>query len=110
MRSSSQQVRRRVLPDAAEAVGVEEGLVAENREIFGLSLGDEHSIERVLVRTGKESGANSVLDGNGKELKAFAFKMACESCHQAGCRRKFAEADFASKLPTRGGTDAADVL
>src|SRR5260370_23306948 len=110
MRSSSKEVGRRVLPEAAEAAGVEEGFVAEEREIFGLSLGDEHSMERVLVRTGKESGANAVLDGNGKELKSFALKMACEICPQAGCRGKFAEADFGGKLPSRGGADDEDVL
>src|SRR3989442_12950407 len=101
MRSSSQQVRRRVLPDAAEAVGVEEGFVAENREIFGLSLGDEHSIERVLVRTGQESRANAVLGGNGKELKAFAVKMAYGICHKAGCCGRFAEAGFGVNVPIR---------
>src|SRR6266478_8253311 len=110
VRSSSQQVRRRVLPDAAEAVGLEEGFVADNREIFGLGLGDEHSIERVLVRTGKESRANAVLDGNGKELKAFTFKMACEICHQAGCCGKFAEAHFGGNLPSRSGADDEDVF
>ena len=110
MRSSGQQVQKRVLPDAAEAVGVEEGFVADNREIFGLSLGDEHSIERVFVRTGKESRANAVLDGNGKELKAFALKMACEIGHQAGCRGKFAEAHFGGNLPSRSGADDKDVL
>src|SRR6266566_3618333 len=99
MRSSGQQVQRRVLPDAAEAVGVEEGFVGDNREILGLSLGDEHSIERVFVRTGKESRANAVLDGNGKELKAFALKVACEIGHQGGCRGKFAEADFGGNFP-----------
>lgn len=53
-------IAQRSIPEAAEFVGVEDGVVAEDRKILGLGLGDEHAVEGILVRAGEESGAGGV--------------------------------------------------
>ena len=59
----------RSIPEAAEFVGVEDGVVAEDGKVFGLGLGDEHAIEGILVRAGEEPGACGVRAGDRKRFE-----------------------------------------
>ena len=48
-------------PKASQAIAFERCFITDDRNIFGLSLGDEHTVKWVLVRAGQESSPNSVL-------------------------------------------------
>jgi hypothetical protein len=78
------------LPNAAKPVSVEKLLFTDDGKIFGLGLGDEHAIEGITVGARKETGAESVLDRDGKQLKALTIEITCEVCGQACCRGKLA--------------------
>src|SRR5260370_6936607 len=89
------------LPNAAKAVGVEDSFFTDDGEIFGLGLRDEHAIKGVAVGAGKKTGAEGVLDRNGKQLKALAIETAGEVRRQTPCSRNFPETNLSATFPTR---------
>ncbi len=62
-------------PDAAHSVIAEHRLVAHQRQILCLGLSDQHSVEWVLVSTGKQTGANSMIARNRKDINFLQQKM-----------------------------------
>ena len=67
-----------LLPNSTDAVGVEHQAVADYWHALGLSLGDEHAVERVLVWAGKQTSADSVVGGDRPQLETFSFQIAHE--------------------------------
>ena len=47
-------------------VPVEDSIAADDGEIFGLSLGDEHAVEGVFVDARQHSGSLGVLQADGE--------------------------------------------
>ena len=44
---------KKSIPEPPKFVGVKDRVVAEDRQIFGQGLSDEHTVERVLMRAGE---------------------------------------------------------
>jgi hypothetical protein len=68
-------------------------------------LRDQHAVEWVFVRAGKESGTGGVRGCDGKRLKRFLEKDCVKTESKVGGLRKFAEAGFGGDLRCRGSTD-----
>src|SRR5260370_20391720 len=64
--SPRQKARGNGVPKASHAVTLKHWFIANDRYVLCLSLGNEHTVERVLVRAGQEPGANTVLGGNAE--------------------------------------------
>ncbi len=62
---------RRISPDTAYAVRVEDGVVADERHVFQLRLGDQHPVEGIAMRPWKAAGAQRVRDRDRKVLKVL---------------------------------------
>jgi hypothetical protein len=92
-------------PDASHAVALESCFVTDDRNMLGLSLGDEHAVEGVLVRAREESGANAMLCRYGQRLKTFAFNQARKIRCQVSRRREFPQPDLDGDFPSRSGTN-----
>ena len=60
MRSGSEAVVG--LPEAGDAEQVEDTVVAEDREILELGLGDEHPVERIAMLAGQPPGSLGMHD------------------------------------------------
>ena len=59
-----------LLADAADLPGVEDLFVAEDREIFRLSLGDQHTIEWIFVLSRKQPGTLAMFEADRQFAKA----------------------------------------
>jgi len=61
---------------------VENPVVTDDRHILGLSLRDQHAVERVLVRSGEQTCPLAVFNKDGKFAKARPLnsggKFRCE--------------------------------
>src|SRR6266852_2709664 len=60
------------LPQAGDAVHVENVVVGDDRQVLDLRLRDEHAIERIAMITREPAGALRVEDRNIEALEALA--------------------------------------
>ena len=79
------------LPEAADAVAVEESLIRDEDEVARKHLGDEHSAEGVTERARQRAGARGVLCGDGQFLKVLSGYCPGNVKHQRFRVREFAE-------------------
>jgi hypothetical protein len=99
----------RSVPEAAEFVGVEDRIVAEDGKVFGLGLSDEHAVEGILVQAGEESGAGGVSARDGERFEQFRSEhlvKAKRKIHRVG---KLSDAGFRGDFPRRSSADDDDV-
>jgi hypothetical protein len=54
-----------VLPETPDPVLIENLIVADDGQIFGLGLGDQHAVEGIFMMAWKESGAEAVIYAYG---------------------------------------------
>ncbi len=86
-------------------VVVEDPIVPDNGEIFSLSLGDQHSIERVAMFALKPPSPGRVRKRNGQSIEAQLHQIVVEFADEFRSSWKFAEPDFRRDLPGRGRAD-----
>src|SRR5271154_2825619 len=70
------------LPDTPCSVLIEDFLVAHDEQRLHLSLGYQHSVERILQRPGQLPSTNSVIQRNGQTQKTFPREIASEVVYQ----------------------------
>jgi hypothetical protein len=97
-------------PQTVRAVLVEDAIVADDRKILELRLGDEHSIERVAMCAGQTARALSVQDRNLERREALTGDAPTHARRNVERTRKFAEPRLRRNLPSRRGTDEDDIV
>lgn len=88
-----------VSPDPGHAIAVEDRLVAHNRNVLQLRLGDEHTIERIAVPARQAAGPLSVEDRDierGEPLTGYRTRDILGDRQRA---RKLADARLGRDLP-----------
>jgi hypothetical protein len=96
-------------PEAAELVGVEDSVIADDGQVFCLRLSDEHAVEGIFVRAGQETGACGVSRRNGKRFERFLCKDGVEAKSQVHCIGKLPKAGLGGYFPCRSGADKNDI-
>lgn len=61
-----------VLPEAADAIVLEDGVAADDGQALSLSLRDEHTVEWVLVMSGQTGDTKRVIQSDGHYLETIA--------------------------------------
>jgi len=95
----------RSIPEAAEFVLIENGVGADDRQVFGMGLGDQHAVKGIAVWTRKKAGAGRVNGSDGKRLEQFLGENFVKMQGQFAAEREFANSEFGGDLPGRGGAD-----
>ena len=89
---------------------IENPIVADNRQILELGLGDQHPIEGVTVVAGQHSGTYSVVYRDGKILESQLRKVAVQIEDQVVPGRQLSQSHFRRDLPCRDGADKDLIL
>lgn len=87
------------LPNTTDAIGIEYALVADDGEVFGLSLRNEHAIEGIAMRSGERSGTLTVFEGYSESLKAKPFYPGGYSSGKSGRSRQLADPNLGGDFP-----------
>ena len=90
---------RHLLPEATDAVPVEESLYRDEDEVARKRLRDEYSVEGVAVRAGQSSGARGVFHGDWQFLEALACDAGGDVVRKFAGVREFPEPMFGRDLP-----------
>jgi len=93
------------VPEAAELVGVKHAIAADDGQIFGQGLSDQHAVEGIFVRAGKETGTSRMLNGDRKSLDGLTSKNGFEIQNEIMGDGEFSEAAFGGNFPRRSGAD-----
>ena len=88
-------------PEPPDAVRIKRSVIAEDWDIFRLGLGDQHTIERVLVRPGQQPRADCVVSGNGQRLKTLPRQIARKVSKQIAGVGQLSNPEFRGDLPGR---------
>ena len=91
-------------PDAPHTVSVEYLVDGHQRQPSRHGLGNEHTIERIAMRTRKPSGAFCILDRDWQLLEALARDGACHVLRHGRRFRELADAVLGGDLPRGRGT------
>lgn len=106
MARKRQFVRGQLLvPEAANLVVIEYGIEAEDRKTFKLTLGNEHSIEWILVGSGQGSCDGSMANNNGQSFERLPCEHSVKIQEQRFGTREFAQPGFSGDLPSGGRTN-----
>ena len=105
MRQRRAAAIKKSIPEPPEFVGVKDGVVAEDRQILGQGLSDKHTVERVLMRPGEQSGAGGMFGRDRERFKGFLEKDGVETESEVGGLRELADAGFSGNFPCRSSTD-----
>lgn len=93
------------LPEMRDAVSVEHAIVAHNRDILELRLGDEHPIERIAMVAWQPTGPLCVQDVMSSEEKAWLARHPGDIGRHFRGARQLAEARFGGDFPRRRRAD-----
>jgi len=91
--------RRALLPQAPDAVGIEQGFVRDQLEVGAQGLCDQHSVEGVAVRAGQAARTLGVVQGDGEFGEALGCDAAGDVARDLGCAGELAEAVLGGDLP-----------
>jgi hypothetical protein len=69
-------------PDSPNTVVIKQLVLANDRHVLSLSLGDEHAIKRVSVGSLEKSGADGVMGGNWQLGESLAVQFPVKICHE----------------------------
>ena len=89
------------LPQAPDAVGVEQGLVRDELEVGAQGLGDEHPVEWVAVRAGQAPRPLRVVERDGEFREPLGGDAGGDVTGDLGGAGKLAEAVLGGDLPGR---------
>ena len=84
-----------------DLIGAERAIARRQDELFELGLGDEDSVERILVMMGKPSGMVGVAGGHGELEKAVGFDFG----EGIAVDLELAELRLDRDFPDAGGAD-----
>ena len=84
---------------------IKEDLVANQRESFDLRLGNEHSVERVSVFTGYQSGASGMLDGYRQLIEVLVNDDFEEPFRDLDRTGKLTDPNLGGDFPCGSGTN-----
>ena len=87
-------------PQQGDAIPVERSLVGDEHQIAPQSLGNQHAIERVALRTGQPPGAFGIGDADGQLLEALAGDARAYAMGQSLRLRKLAEPVLRGYFPS----------
>src|SRR6476646_10700179 len=93
--------RRSALPEPSDAVRIKRCVIAEDRNVFRLGLGDQHTIKRVLVWSRQQPRAHCMVEGDNQGLKTFPRQIACKVSKQVPGVRQLSDTEFRRDLPSR---------
>ena len=88
-------------PEPSDTVWIKRCVIAEDRDVFLLGLGDQHTIKRVLVGSRQQASAHRVVGGNRQRLKTLPRQIACKVSKQIACVRQLSNPEFRRDLPGR---------
>lgn len=97
------------VPEAAELVAVKDAIAADDRQVFGQRLSDQHAVEGIFVGAGKETGTSRMLNGDRKGMDRLASKNGFEIQNEIIGDGEFSEAAFGGNFPRRSSADEHDV-
>lgn len=63
-------------PKPAHAITVKRRVITQNWNVLRLGLGNQHAVEGIFVWSGKQSGSDSMVDGDSQRLETFQHKNA----------------------------------
>jgi hypothetical protein len=91
------------LPDSANSIRIKNAFIRDNGDTFGLSLGNQHAVERIFVWPGQQASANGMVRRDREQFESFARYNAHKISGQLRSSGKFAEADLGGNFPRRSG-------
>ena len=109
MKAAELWTTRRLVPEAAELIVVEDGVGTDNGEVLGLRLGDQDAVKGVAMRAGEQASTGGMSRGNGQRLKTLLDEDGVELRGEFDALRELANPDFRGYLPGRSGANEDDV-
>ncbi len=92
-------------PEAADTVPVEKGFTGNENEVAHQGLGDEHSVERVSMRTRQRAGSSCLLESYWQFIEPFCGYGASDVGYKLVHGRQPTETVLGRDFPGRRGTD-----
>lgn len=83
-------------------IGIESLFIADQNQIFSLSLSNQHAVERIPVRSGQLSGAKGVFQANSERLKSKHLKTLRQFCGKECRSGELSDAHLRRDFPRRG--------
>src|ERR1035438_4477944 len=92
-------------PDPTHTILIEDFLFADDKQLFDLSLRNQHAVKRILVGSGQHPRTNSMVVRHWQTQELFPVKIASEVLDQLGSARQPTQSKFRCNLPSGNRAD-----
>ena len=92
-------------PEATKLVIIKDGIAADDGQVFGLGLSDQHPIEGIAMRSREETGAGGVGGGDRKRFERFLREHCVEMESKFRALGELSDTELGGDFPGRCRTD-----